>query len=146
MSVDYANAVLRPALSHPPASQPLVLAVDDNKDNLLVLTHALKLFGYAYISTQEGQSVLPLAQSHQPALILLDVVLRDLSGVDVLQHLKQDSSTKHIPVIAVTALTCVEACEQLLQLGCSDCLHKPYSLKALEALLRQHVNPALLAS
>lgn len=122
-----------------PAKQPLVLAVDDNQDNLTILVHAIQLFGCSHISTLKGQAVMHLAKLYQPALILLDVVLPDLSGLEVLQLLKQTPETTNIPVVAVTALNQSKARDPLFQLGCADCLYKPYSLDDLEALLHRHL-------
>ncbi len=122
------------------ASQhPLVLAVDDDEDNLLLLTYSLALFGYSSISTADGETALLLVRNYRPDLILLDIVLPGLSGVDVVQRLKQDLQTTTIPVIAVTSLAGAEDREKLLQAGCSDYISKPYSLENLEGMIERHL-------
>jgi two-component system, cell cycle response regulator DivK len=67
----------------------------------------------------------------------LDIVLPNLGGIDVIQRLKQTPQTRHIPIIAVTALARSEERKEFLQMGCSDCIYKPYSLNDLEARLQQ---------
>ncbi|WP_242024378.1 response regulator [Trichocoleus sp. FACHB-591] len=120
--------------------QPLILVVDDDEDSLLLLSQILKVFGFACINTLQGQTVLNLAKRYQPDLILLDVVLRDISGVEVIQQLKQHPQTQAIPVIAVTALARVEDREQILQLGWDDYISKPYTLEGLEGLIYRTLN------
>lgn len=122
------------------ASQhPLVLAVDDDEDNLLLLTYSLALFGYSSISTADGETALLLVRNYRPDLILLDIVLPDLSGVDVVQRLKQDLQTTMIPVIAVTGLAGAEDRDKLLQAGCSDYISKPYILENLQGIIERHL-------
>ncbi|MBD2000352.1 response regulator [Leptolyngbya sp. FACHB-541] len=122
------------------ANRPLILAVDDNEDNLLMLLHALDLFGFSSISTLKGQAALPLAQAYQPDLILMDIVLPDLSGLEIIHRLKQTVETAHIPIIAVTALARAEDRESILQTGCEDYIYKPYNLDELEVMLQQHLS------
>ncbi|WP_347277287.1 response regulator [Leptolyngbya sp. FACHB-671] len=122
------------------ANRPLILAVDDNEDNLLMLLHALDLFGFSSISTLKGQAALPLAQAYQPDLILMDIVLPDLSGLEIIRQLKQTVETAHIPIIAVTALARAEDRESILQTGCEDYIYKPYNLDELEVMLQQHLS------
>ncbi|NJN57487.1 MAG: response regulator [Leptolyngbyaceae cyanobacterium SL_5_9] len=122
------------------AVRPLILAVDDNEDNLMMLLYALDLFGFSSISTLKGQAVVPLAQTYQPDLILMDIILPDMSGMDVIRRLKQTVETAHIPVIAVTALARAEERDRILQTGCEGYIYKPYNLDELEAMLRQHLS------
>ena len=117
--------------------KPLVLAVDDDEDSLLLLSEILKAFDFACIKTLQGQAVFSLARQHQPDLILLDVVLRDISGIEVIQQLKQHPQTQAIPVIAVTALARAEEREQILELGWDDYISKPYTLEGLQHLLHR---------
>lgn len=121
------------------ANRPLILAADDNEDNLLLLIHALELFGFANISTLQGQAVLNLAKSYRPDLILLDMVLSDANGIDIVEQLKKSPETASIPVVAVTALASTEDRERMIRIGCSDCLSKPYDLDELEIVLRSYL-------
>ncbi|XGV98153.1 MAG: two-component system response regulator [Leptolyngbya sp. BL-A-14] len=109
-----------------------ILAVDDNDDNLLLVTQILARHDRTLLTAQSGQTALRLAQAVQPNLILLDILLPDLSGFDVLSRLKHHPATVGIPVIAVTALATAEERQKVLQAGCSDCISKPYLLEDLE--------------
>lgn len=119
--------------------RPLVLAVDDNEDNLNLINFTLDLFGFAFISAPDGETTLELARSYQPDLILLDIMLPDLDGVELIGMLKQDSRTKEIPIIAVTALARAEDQERILAAGCNEYISKPYMVEDLEALIRRYL-------
>lgn len=120
--------------------RPLVLAVDDNEDNLGLISFTLDLFGFAFISAPDGKTTLELAQSHQPDLILLDIMLPDLDGIEVVRRLKLDSRTKSIKIIAVTALARDEDRDRILAAGCEDYISKPYMVDDLEALLHRYLS------
>ncbi len=118
------------------AKQARILAVDDNEDNLLLLREVLNIFDCLLMTATHGQTALCLAQAYKPDLILLDVMLPDLNGVEVVRHLKQNKITEHIPVIAVTALAREEDRDRLLAAGCCEYITKPYMLEDLEAIVR----------
>lgn len=124
---------------------PLILAVEDNEDNLLLMNYALDSFGCRFISQQDGSSVLLIAKEHQPDLILLDVLMPNQSGIDIVKLLKQDPDTYHIPVIAVTALAGEEQRARLIMAGFDDYICKPYAIEDLEAMIHsylgQNLNP-----
>lgn len=120
-------------------SQPLILAVDDDEDNLLLLTEILTPVDCIVITATDGQQALELAKQRQPALILLDVMLPDISGIEVVQQLKQNPLTMNIPVVAVTALARVEDRDRLFLAGCDAYVSKPYMLEDLEALIDRYL-------
>lgn len=122
------------------AAQPLVLVVDDNEDNLLLLAFLLEQLGCAIITAADGQTALDLVQTQPPSLILLDMMLPDLDGMDVLCCLKQNPLTTDIPVIAVTAMARPEDRERILAAGCNEYVTKPYVIDELEALLRRYLS------
>lgn len=119
--------------------RPLVLAVDDNEDNLGLISFTLDLFGFAFISASDGQTTLELAKTHLPDLILLDIMLPDLDGIEVVNRLKKDSRTNSITIIAVTALAREEDRERIFAAGCTDYISKPYMVDDLETLLRRYL-------
>ena len=122
---------------------PLILAVEDNEDNLLLMNYTLDSFGCGFISQQDGSSVLLIAKEHQPDLILLDVLMPNQSGIDIVKLLKQDPDTYHIPVIAVTALAGEEQREKLIMAGFDDYICKPYMIEDLEAMIYRYVGENL---
>lgn len=122
------------------ARQPLVLVVDDNEDNLLLLAFLLEQLGCAIITAADGQTALDLVQTQPPSLILLDMMLPDLDGIEVLRCLKQNPLTTDIPVIAVTAMARPEDRERILSAGCNEYVTKPYVIDELEVLLRRYLS------
>jgi len=126
--------------------QPLILAVDDDEDNLLLLTEVIKPLNCLFVTATHGKAALVLAQSFQPDLILLDAMLPDFNGLEVVQSLRKNPQTREIPVIAVTALAGLEDKESLLLGGCDDYISKPYMLEDLESIILRHLNPHLLLS
>lgn len=121
------------------ARRSLVLVVDDNEDNLLLLAFLLEQMGYAFLTAADGQTALDLAQRYQPTLILLDIMLPDFDGIEVLSRLKQNSLTSEIPVIAVTALARPEDQERILSAGCHEYVTKPYVVDEIEEVLRRYL-------
>lgn len=119
--------------------QPLVLAVDDNEDNLQLLTQLLVLIECSFITATNGKTTLLMAHDYHPDLILLDMMLPDLSGIEVACSLKQDSQTMEIPIVAVTAMARGEDKERFLLAGCDDYITKPYVIDDLETIIRKYV-------
>lgn len=80
-----------------------------------------------------------MAQNYQPDLILLDIMLPDVNGVEVVQRLKQDSQTMTIPIVAITAMARVQDRERIFLAGCNDYIKKPYIIDELEATIRRYI-------
>lgn len=119
-------------------AQPFILGIDDNEDNLLLASYAVELCGIEFIGKTSGWAALDLVSVCPPALILLDILLPDLNGIDFLNYLKQSPITCDIPVIAVTALATLSDRTQLLLAGFVDYVSKPYMLEDLEAAIFRH--------
>lgn len=115
--------------------RPLVLAVDDNEDNLQLLIQLLMLINCSSITAADGHTAILKAQNYQPDLILLDMMLPDLNGIDVVHRLKQDPQTMMIPIIAVTAMARAEDRERFLLAGCKEYVKKPYIIDEMEAII-----------
>ncbi|MBF2065291.1 MAG: response regulator [Calothrix sp. C42_A2020_038] len=122
---------------------PLILAVEDNEDNLLLMSYALESIGCRLICQQDSFSTVLLAKEHQPDLILLDVLLPGLSGIDIVKLLKREPLTYKIPVIAVTALAAAEDQERILFAGFDDYISKPFMIEDLELKIHHHLNKKL---
>lgn len=124
----------------PTVRQPLVLVVDDNEDNLTLLSFVLELLGCVTLTAADGYGALEMAQRYQPTLIVLDMMLPDLDGMEVFLRLKQNPLTATTPVIAVTALARPEDRERILAAGFNEYVTKPYVVEELEALLRRYLS------
>jgi two-component system cell cycle response regulator DivK len=85
------------------AKRKRILVVEDNQIGLMLLSQLLKVHGYEILQASEGSEAIDLARVEQPDLILMDIRLPDICGLDVTRLLKQDDQTKAIPIIAVTA-------------------------------------------
>lgn len=120
--------------------QPLILAVDDNEDNLLLVSYVLKSLQCRYITTTNSQQTLSLVRNYLPDLILLDMILPEVDGFEIARTLKQDKLTSHIPIIAVTGLAQAEHQEKIAKTGCDDYLCKPFLLEQLEAKIAFYLN------
>ena len=118
---------------------PLVLAVEDNEDNLLLIAYVLEQFNCTFMTATDGRKALSLAREYQPDLILLDMVLPEVSGIELISRFKQDKLTSRIPIIAVTGLVLAREREQIESAGCDDYISKPYLLNDLEAVIRRYL-------
>ena len=121
------------------ARQQLVLVVDDNEDNLLLLAFVLEQLDCTCITATDGQTALDLARNYQPTLILLDMMLPDMDGMEVLSRLRHNPLTTMIPVIAVTAMAREQDRERILSAGCNEYVTKPYAVDDLEVMLRHYL-------
>jgi two-component system, cell cycle response regulator DivK len=120
--------------------KPVVLAVDDNLDNLNLMEHQLAaVASCAVVTATTGKAAIHLAQHQLPDLILLDILLPDLDGIEVTRQIRQLAETSEIPIVALTALARVEDRDRILCAGCNDYLSKPYDLDDLEAIVTRHL-------
>ncbi|WP_026104113.1 response regulator [Anabaena sp. PCC 7108] len=117
------------------SQKPLILVVEDHDDNLLLLSYALDSLGCKFICQTDSSNTLLVAKNYQPDLILLDILLPGLSGLDVMRSLKCEPLTWHIPVVAVTALAGRDQEERFLRAGFNDYISKPYMLQDLEVII-----------
>ena len=105
-----------------------VLIVEDNELNMKLFHDLLDAQGYATLQVREGMSPLALAREHQPDLILMDIQLPEISGLEVTKWLKEDAELSHIPVVAVTAFAMKGDEERIRQGGCEAYISKPISV------------------
>ena len=105
-----------------------VLIVEDNELNMKLFHDLLEAHGYQTVGTRNGIEALELARKHHPDLILMDIQLPEVSGLEVTQWLKDDETLRSIPVIAVTAFAMKGDEEKILQGGCEAYLSKPISV------------------
>lgn len=113
-----------------------ILVVDDHEDNVEVLRARLEARGYEVEGANNGKAALALARTFNPDLILLDVMMPDMDGLEVVRRLKGDRSLPFIPVIMQTALDSTERMVAGLEAGADDYVTKPINFAELEARVR----------
>jgi two-component system cell cycle response regulator DivK len=118
---------------------PKILLVEDNEMNRDMLSRRLQRKGYTVVTAEDGEKGLLLARSETPDLILMDISLPVMSGWEVTRQLKASESTRHIPIIALTAHAWVTDREKAIAAGCDDYDTKPVEFgrlsEKMEALL-----------
>ena len=105
---------------------PKILLIEDDPDQILMYETEFRAHGFEIVSTRKGKEALGLAKKENPDLILLDIILPDLYGLDVLKQLKRDKETKDIPVILLTNLVKEEAAKRSIKQGAVDYLVKTH--------------------
>jgi two-component system cell cycle response regulator DivK len=105
-----------------------VLVVEDNELNMKLFHDLLEAHGYNIIQTRNGLEALDLARTHRPDLILMDIQLPEVSGLEVTKWIKEDDELRAIPIIAVTAFAMKGDEERIRQGGCEAYLSKPISI------------------
>ncbi len=115
-----------------------ILVVDDEKHNRVLLAKLLQ-DDHSVILAKNGVQALTLAQEHHPDLILIDILMPDMDGFDAVRALKNQDSTRHIPVIFISSLDAVTDEEQGLQLGAVDYITKPFHPPIVLARVRNHL-------
>jgi two-component system, cell cycle response regulator DivK len=119
-----------------------VLIVEDNELNMKLFHDLLDANGYRTLQTRSGIEALGLAREHRPHLILMDIQLPEVSGLEVTKWLKDDEELRDIPVIAVTAFAMKGDEERIRQGGCEAYISKPISIVAFLATVRRYLGEA----
>lgn len=109
-------------------SAKTVLVVEDNELNMKLFHDLLEAHGYNILQTKDGMEALRLAREHHPDLILMDIQLPEVSGLEVTKWIKEDDNLKAIPVIAVTAFAMKGDEEKIRDGGCEAYIAKPISV------------------
>lgn len=115
-----------------------VMIVEDNELNMKLFHDLLEAHGYRTVQTRNGIEALPLARLHKPDLILMDIQLPEVSGLEVTKWLKADPDLKSIPVVAVTAFAMKGDEERIRSGGCEAYLSKPISVAKFLETVKQY--------
>jgi len=116
-----------------------VMIVEDNELNMKLFHDLLEAHGYATVETRSGVEAVELARKHRPDLILMDIQLPEVSGLDVTRWLKEDAELRSIPVVAVTAFAMKGDEERIREGGCEAYLSKPISVAKFLETVRHFV-------
>ena len=116
-----------------------VLIVEDNELNMKLFRDLLEAQDYQVLETREGLQALTLARQHRPDLILMDIQLPEISGLEVTKWLKEDDDLRSIPIIAVTAFAMKGDEERIREGGCEAYLSKPISVMSFLETIRGYL-------
>jgi two-component system cell cycle response regulator DivK len=114
-------------VSRPAASAKKVLIVEDDALHLKLLHNVLEYHGYRVLATGSGAAAIEIAQRQQPDLILMDIQLPDITGIEATRLLKADAQTQRIPIIAVTGFAMRGERALIMESGCDDYVAKPFN-------------------
>jgi two-component system cell cycle response regulator DivK len=117
-----------------------VLVVEDNELNMKLFHDLLEAHGYAILQTKDGMEALQIARDHKPDLILMDIQLPEVSGLEVTKWIKEDDNLKAIPVIAVTAFAMKGDEEKIREGGCEAYIAKPISVANFLQTVQRFLN------
>ena len=117
-----------------------ILVVEDNDLNRKLFCDVLKVNGYEVVPVADGQNVVATAQRFVPQLVIMDIQLPNISGVDLIAQLKRDPITRPVPVLAVTAYAGKGDEERIRGAGAEDYLAKPVSIGPFMVAVRKLLN------
>ena len=117
-----------------------ILIVEDNELNMKLFRDLLEAQGYGVLQTRDGMQALDLARAERPDLIVMDIQLPQVSGLEVTKWIKADDDLKHIPVIAVTAFAMKGDEEKIREGGCEAYVAKPISVNDFLATIKKFLN------
>jgi two-component system cell cycle response regulator DivK len=117
-----------------------ILIVEDNELNAKLFKDLLEAHGHETLETRDGYEAIEIARRETPDLILMDIQLPEISGLDIAKKLKADADLKSIPIVAVTAFAMKDDEQKILQAGCEGYISKPISIvpfmETIERFLR----------
>jgi two-component system cell cycle response regulator DivK len=119
-----------------------VLIVEDNELNMKLFNDLLDAYGYATLQARSGPEALRLAHERSPSLILMDIQLPEVSGLEVTKWLKEDDRLRDIPVVAVTAFAMKGDEERIRQGGCEAYISKPITIGPFIETVRRFIGDA----
>jgi two-component system cell cycle response regulator DivK len=116
-----------------------VLIVEDNELNMKLFNDLLEAHGYTTLQTKDGLEALRIARLHRPDLILMDIQLPEVSGLEITKRLKEDEDLRAIPVVAVTAFAMKGDEEKIRRGGCEGYIAKPISIAGFMRVVEHHL-------
>jgi two-component system cell cycle response regulator DivK len=115
-----------------------ILVVEDNDKNMKLFRDVLRASGYRTLEASTGGEALTLAATERPALVLMDIRLPDMTGVEALSGLRMDQRTAQIPVVALTAQAMKGDRDRFMEAGFDGYLSKPVDIDELLMIVEQH--------
>jgi len=127
-----------PGVAQP--AQKTVLIVEDNELNMKLFNDLLEAHGYITLQTKDGVEALKMARTHRPDLILMDIQLPEVSGLEVTKWLKEDEELRTIPIVAVTAFAMKGDEQKIRDGGCEAYIAKPISVASFISTLERFLS------
>ena len=116
-----------------------ILCVEDNTVNMLLISRIIEAEGYELIKAEDGNVALDILTNTVPDLILLDINLPGINGLELARRFKADDKIAHVPLIATTAQVLSGDRERCLEAGCDDYIPKPLDIRKLRELMRSYI-------
>jgi CheY-like chemotaxis protein len=116
-----------------------ILCVEDNAVNMLLISRIIEAEGYELVKAEDGRIALSLLENLVPDLILLDINLPGINGLELARRFKADDKIAHVPLIATTAQVLSGDRERCLEAGCDDYIPKPLDIRKLRELMRAFI-------
>ncbi|HWP47076.1 MAG TPA: response regulator [Candidatus Limnocylindrales bacterium] len=116
-----------------------VLIIEDNPINMELVTDILTVAGYGVLQAEDAEIGIALAKTEKPALILIDISLPGMDGLAATRILKQDPTTRNIPVVALTAHAMKGDREKILAAGCTGYISKPINTRTLPKMIADFI-------
>ncbi len=116
-----------------------VLVVEDNELNMRLFCDLLDAFGFATLQCRDGAKAVELTRQHKPDLIVMDIQLPEVSGLDITRWIKDDESIRHIPILAVTAFAMRADEARVREAGCEGYLSKPIQMRSFLSTVEELV-------
>jgi PAS domain S-box-containing protein len=126
----------------PATPAPIILLAEDEENNIYTLSTYLEAKGYQVVVARNGAEALSRADDAKPALILMDIQMPGMDGLEAIQRIRADSGLRQVPIIALTALAMPGDRERCLAVGANEYLSKPVSLKGLVTTIEAHLQHA----
>lgn len=147
----YGGAIATPSISPPSLAAPttnavakqaplILLAGEGNEANHMTISSYLRAKGYSLLLAQSGPAAISLAQDHQPDVVLMDVQIPDLDGLETMRQMRLDPSLVDMPIIVLTTLATMVDRDRCLEAGATDCLAKPLKLQQLFGIIQKLVD------
>jgi len=119
-----------------------ILLVEDNPATIDVVQKELEFLGYDAITADDGRKAVDMAEAHLPDLIIMDISLPQMDGLQATALIRENPKTKSIPILAATARALPGDREKCIQSGCNDYIAKPFTHRELGAALKKLLEEA----
>ena len=124
-----------------PQTPPVILLAEDNEASIITISSYLRAKGFDLVIARDGQEVLTLVSAKQPDLVLMDIQMPTMDGLEAIRQIRRNRALAHLPIIALTALAMPGDRERCLRAGANDYFSKPVTLSHLITTIRQLLTP-----